>query len=209
MDTEAPKQWVCAGSSMGIDGDLQADLLVTNLQGADIPVVRLPILPTTVLPMANWPMIRPARVFVPQEYGPIAQEIEAEQPRHLLEPNVCALMGWALAVTVVAYAGMVQCPGTVVVAAFIVVALAVRAFVQLAASLLRQGRLKADARPIAAGLLLMLVLTLLAAPLTLQSEELPDWEQAGLRLVIVAAYCVMAYGAARLLCRRPSPGRGE
>jgi hypothetical protein len=77
MDAETPQQWICVGSYLGIDGDLQADLLVTNLQGADIPAVRLPILPTTVLPMANWPMIRPARVFVPKEYGPIARRSSA------------------------------------------------------------------------------------------------------------------------------------
>lgn len=52
MSSEPTMSWVCVGSYMGIDGDLQADLLVTNLRGADIPALRLPILPTTVLPMA-------------------------------------------------------------------------------------------------------------------------------------------------------------
>lgn len=86
----------------------------------------------------------------------------------------------------------------------VLIALA-RAFVLLTASLRRQGRLKADARPIAAGLVFVLALGLVVAPVAWIGSGLPNDETMQLRWIVVAVYCLVGFAAARLL-RRPRPG---
>ena len=51
--------WITVASYLGLDGDLQADLLVMNLQGNGIPALRLPSLPMTVLLPAWLPGVLP------------------------------------------------------------------------------------------------------------------------------------------------------
>lgn len=179
MNMEHAAGWVTVAAFLGIDGDLQADLLVMNLQGWGVPAIRRPILPTTCLPMAHWPMIREAFVLVPGSFQEDAAEIIGEQPRRSTRPQVRSLFRWAIAWMLVSgflggvpYRGSARAGGLAELAnrlfatavVFVGIMLA-RALVALFAVLLGEGRLRWDARPLVVGLLFFGALALLMAPL--------------------------------------------
>lgn len=166
MAADAPDRWVHVASFLGFDGDVQADLLVTTLTGLGMPALRLPCLPTTALPMAAWPMIRAAVVLVPCDYEQDAREVVAEWSTPATRPELRAVLLWALGIMLVstvanlcsgtAVGGEPRLPGPAAVAwaaGVVAVLMLVRASCLLAARLVREGRLRLDARPaVAAGL---------------------------------------------------------
>jgi hypothetical protein len=168
--TEPAGQWVLLYSFMGMDGDVQCDLLVANLRGLDIPALRFPSLPTTTLPMHAWPMIQAAQVFVPADRAEEAREIFGEQTRPPTRPALRAWLWWIAAYYILGvvsslghFSPRARGPfaGLFFVAAWFVIIMGARAFVILVAELLREGRLRRDLRPLVAVLLLYTTLLLL------------------------------------------------
>jgi len=171
MAADAPDRWVHVASFLGFDGDVQADLVVTTLTGLGIPALRLPRLPTTCLPMAAWPMIRAAVVLVPCDREQEAREVVAEWRTPATRPELRAVLLWALAIMLVstiadlcsgmALGGEPRLPGPAAVAwaaGLVSVLMVLRAFGLLAVRLVREGRLRLDARPaVAAGLAYLVV----------------------------------------------------
>jgi hypothetical protein len=103
MDQASAIRWTPVASFLGLDGDVQADLLVTNLQGLGVPAQRLPVLPTTTLPMASWPMIQRVMVCVPGDREEDARGIVADQPDAPMRPQLRTLIQWG---AVGGYAGL-------------------------------------------------------------------------------------------------------
>lgn len=189
-------QWVRVASFLGLDGDVQADLLVTTLRGAGLAAVRLPVLPTTCLPMANWPMIRPALVFVPGESEADAREIVAENPQPSVRPEVRTFICYALVLQFAAFiagawaflgvdrggAGDFALEG--VTAALLAVAVV---WVRLVVALHRDRRRVWDGRVVAIAVVTWGVLGLLALPFVAVQSAGQAWEM----LLLPAAYALV------------------
>ncbi len=211
MSSAPTDRWVIVASYKGLDGDLRADLLLTTLQGLDIPAQRFPRLPTTCLPMASWPMIRAVHVAVPVAWEEEASGIVADQPSPPMRPQLRAFFQWCVAF---AYVGLLanvstlpgmlrdmrrfEPPGWVTVAGAIVVIMGLRAFVALNAALFREGRLRPDARPLVVGVLAFGVLALLDMLLqTGAHARLSGHEQAAWLILVACAAALIARGTLR------------
>lgn len=102
MNAETAVEWVTIASYCGLSAEVEADLLVTNLQGADIPAERLPKQPLGMfVTKVCVPSIIPIQVMVPPDRETEARELLAEQPRQTVPRGVRSVVRWFLAVSVV------------------------------------------------------------------------------------------------------------
>lgn len=106
MDAETAGQWVPVASFEGLYSEVEADLLVAQLRGSGIPVLRVPhFIPMSVLydGRAGWAF--PVRVYVPAEQEQEAREMVSEQEPQSIPQPVRALAQWLLASAVVLMLG--------------------------------------------------------------------------------------------------------
>jgi hypothetical protein len=198
VDSETGTGWVIVASFLGLDGDWQADLLVTNLTGQGVPAQRLPCLPTTSLPMASWPMIRSVQVLVPPEHEDDAREVIAEQPSWPMRPELrLVLQFWVIASGLGILGGLIAIPsviadvqrprvsGSAGAAQVAVAVLGLWAFGALTAALLRDGRLRLDARPLIVATMLFLPFLLLAGPLASAASAEMSVAEVHVRIVLL------------------------
>ena len=97
MDTDAAVPWVPVASFLGPYAEVEADLLVTHLQGSGVPVLRVPMnQPISVLFTHGMPGTFPIRVYVPPEHLEDARELAAEQePQSVPRPLRAVAQWWA------------------------------------------------------------------------------------------------------------------
>lgn len=93
MDAPQPAQWVRLTSFLGLYGEVEADLLVANLQGHGIAAVRLPMQPLSAL-LGAPAVILPIEVLVPAEAWDDASALLGEQPRMTVPRPVGAVAQW-------------------------------------------------------------------------------------------------------------------
>jgi hypothetical protein len=102
MDAEATVPWITIASYSGLCAEVEADLLVANLQGGDIPAVRLPKQPLGMfVTKICVPSIMPIQVMVPADREAEARELLDEQPRQTVPAAVRPVVQWYLAALVV------------------------------------------------------------------------------------------------------------
>jgi hypothetical protein len=102
MDAEAAVPWVTIASYSGLNAEVEADLLVANLQGVDIPAMRLPNQPLGMfVTKIVVPAIMPIQVIVPGDREAEARELLDEQPRQSVPPRVRSVVRWYLGAVLV------------------------------------------------------------------------------------------------------------
>ena len=202
MDANPASRWVIVASFLGLDGDFQADLLVTNLVGQGVPAQRLPCWPTTALPMHSWPMIRSVQVLVPGELEENAREIIDAQPSWPMRPQLrlvfqCAVTVAGLGVLgsfmafprILAEGADFGAPAAVLAAEYLTIGAGLWAFGLLVRALVHDGRLRMDARPLVVALLFYLPALLVLGPvLSASSRDMSVVEREARFLVVLALY---------------------
>jgi hypothetical protein len=204
--TDVPADdWVTVASFKGVDGDLQADLVVTTLRGLGINAIRLPFLPTTCLPLHAWPMIQSARVLVRPEAEEVARETVGEHVPARTLPELRSFFRWWVAwLLLMAAGGTVETlssrhgdvPGGVegvfASAVCLVTAGIAVSVLTLVGALLRDGRLRRDVRPGIVALAVYALCALLVWPFLPEQRSTVFHHEVRDPLPVLVVYAVIA-----------------